>query len=171
MAGQTSLIALHKALSTSVSGNKHQAACLQIDICMLIVAVRMNNGSLMLAQDIAKNARKLEFVGLGLSFVSLLCAILIFSCFRWDHDFKHQSTFNDCFYRRLRVFRNLLHLQLMVAIGMMVVIRLVLYIDLVFTEKLGHVAINNEGRTINTMPYVCESAYIALEYFKTVAFW
>ncbi|KAI6235163.1 Calcitonin receptor-like protein 1 [Aphelenchoides besseyi] len=117
--------------------------------------MRMNNGSLVLAQDIARNARKLEFVGLGLSFISLLVSVLIFSCFR-----------------RLRVFRNLLHLQLMIAILMMVVIRLILYIDLVFTNKLGNVIANPDGgRTINTMAYVCELAYFLLEYFKTVAFW
>lgn len=36
---------------------------------------------------------------------------------------------------RLRVFRNLLHLQLMIAILMVVIIRLILYIDLIFTDQ------------------------------------
>lgn len=39
-----------------------------------------------------------------------------------------------CF-SRLRVFRNLLHLQLMIAILMVVIIRLILYIDLIFTDQ------------------------------------
>lgn len=34
---------------------------------------------------------------------------------------------------------------------MVVIIRLVLYIDLIFTDKLGGVHANQEGRTINTM--------------------
>ena len=87
-----------------------------------------------IAQDVAKNVRKLEFIGLGLSLISLICGVLILSCFR-----------------RLRVFRNLLHLHLMIAILMVVIIRLVLYIDLIFTDQLGHVHANPEGKTINTM--------------------
>jgi hypothetical protein len=114
----------------------------------------LNNGSLGIAQDVAKNARKLEFIGLGLSLASLIFGILIFSCFR-----------------RLRVFRNLLHLHLMIAILMVVIIRLVLYIDLIFTDKLGHVHSNPEGKTINTMAFVCELMFFLLEYFKSVAFW
>ena len=34
---------------------------------------------------------------------------------------------------------------------MVVIIRLTLYIDLIFTDKLGHVHANPEGKTINTM--------------------
>ncbi|KAI1721416.1 7 transmembrane receptor (Secretin family) domain-containing protein [Ditylenchus destructor] len=116
----------------------------------------LNNGSLGIAQDVAKNARKLEFVGLGLSFTTLLISILIFSCFR-----------------RLRVFRNMLHLQLMIAILICVIIRLILYVDLIFTDQLGHVLVTPEGsgRTINTMVILCELMFFLLEYFKSVAFW
>jgi hypothetical protein len=114
----------------------------------------LNNGSLGLAQDVARTARKLEFVGLGLSFVSLTFCIIIFSSFK-----------------RLRVFRNILHLQLMIAILMVVMIRLVLYIDLIFTDRLDHLHGEPEGRTINTMEYVCELMFFLLEYFKSVAFW
>uniref|UniRef100_A0A914YYH6 G-protein coupled receptors family 2 profile 1 domain-containing protein n=1 Tax=Panagrolaimus superbus TaxID=310955 RepID=A0A914YYH6_9BILA len=35
----------------------------------------LNNGSLGIAQDVAKNARKLEFIGLGLSLASLIFGI------------------------------------------------------------------------------------------------
>ncbi|KHN82409.1 Calcitonin receptor-like protein 1 [Toxocara canis] len=114
---------------------------------------RLTNGSLGIAQEVARNARKLEFVGLGLSLVSLLISIAIFS-----------------YFRRLRVFRNLLHLQLMIAILMVVVIRLVLYIDLIFTDRLGPAHTNPDGKTINTMVFVCEAMFFLLEYFKTVAF-
>ncbi|KAE9552462.1 hypothetical protein FO519_004314 [Halicephalobus sp. NKZ332] len=114
----------------------------------------LKDGSLGIAQDVAKNVRKLEFIGLGLSLISLICGVLILSCFR-----------------RLRVFRNLLHLHLMIAILMVVIIRLVLYIDLIFTDQLGHVHANPEGKTINTMVFVCELAFFLLEYFKSVAFW
>uniref|UniRef100_A0A7E4VM05 Calcitonin receptor-like protein 1 n=1 Tax=Panagrellus redivivus TaxID=6233 RepID=A0A7E4VM05_PANRE len=114
----------------------------------------LNNKSLGIAQDVAKNVRKLEFIGLGLSLVSLIFCIIIFTQFR-----------------RLRVFRNMLHLHLMVAILMVVVIRLILYIDLIFTDKIGHVHANPEGKTINTMVFVCEAMFFALEYFKSVAFW
>uniref|UniRef100_A0A915CQ80 Uncharacterized protein n=1 Tax=Ditylenchus dipsaci TaxID=166011 RepID=A0A915CQ80_9BILA len=114
----------------------------------------LNNGSLGIAQDVAKNARKLEFVGLGLSLTTLFISILIFSCFR-----------------RLRVFRNMLHLQLMIAILMVVIIRLILYIDMIFTDKLGHILVNPEGKTINTMVILCELMFFMLEYFKSVAFW
>uniref|UniRef100_A0A915BJB7 Calcitonin receptor n=1 Tax=Parascaris univalens TaxID=6257 RepID=A0A915BJB7_PARUN len=114
---------------------------------------KLTNGSLGIAQEVARNARKLEFVGLGLSLVSLLVSIAIFS-----------------YFRRLRVFRNLLHLQLMIAILMVVIIRLVLYIDLIFTDRLGPAHINPDGKTINTMVFVCEAMFFLLEYFKTVAF-
>ncbi|CAD5216639.1 unnamed protein product [Bursaphelenchus okinawaensis] len=115
--------------------------------------MRMSNGSLVMAQEIAKNTRKLEFVGLGLSFISLLISILILSSFS-----------------RLRVFRNMLHLQLMIAIMMMVIIRLVIYIDLQFTDISQPMA-DLGGKTINSMVFVCELAYFLLEYFKTVGFW
>uniref|UniRef100_A0A1I7S9I5 G_PROTEIN_RECEP_F2_4 domain-containing protein n=1 Tax=Bursaphelenchus xylophilus TaxID=6326 RepID=A0A1I7S9I5_BURXY len=115
--------------------------------------MRMSNGSLVMAQEIAKNTRKLEFVGLGLSFISLLVSILILSSFS-----------------RLRVFRNMLHLQLMIAIMMMVIIRLVIYIDLQFTDISQPMA-DLGGKTINSMVFVCELAYFLLEYFKTVGFW
>uniref|UniRef100_F1L018 Calcitonin receptor-like protein 1 n=1 Tax=Ascaris suum TaxID=6253 RepID=F1L018_ASCSU len=114
---------------------------------------KLTNGSLGIAQEVARNARKLEFVGLGLSLVSLLISIAIFS-----------------YFRRLRVFRNLLHLQLMIAILMVVIIRLVLYIDLIFTDRLGPAHTNPDGKTINTMVFVCEAMFFLLEYFKTVAF-
>lgn len=45
----------------------------------------------------------------------------------------------------------MLHLQLMIAILMVVIIRLILYIDLIFTDRLGHILVNPEGKTINTM--------------------
>ncbi|KAF8357754.1 pdfr-1 [Pristionchus pacificus] len=116
---------------------------------------RMNFDDVLIAQEVAKNARKLEFVGLGLSLVSLLISIFIFS-----------------FFRRLRVFRNLLHLQLMIAILMVVIIRLILYIDLIFTDQ--HRGPDNSSSitsgTINTTPVICESMFFLLEYFKTVAF-
>ncbi|VDK59500.1 unnamed protein product [Anisakis simplex] len=73
-------------------------------------------------------------------------------------------------FRRLRVFRNLLHLQLMIAILMVVIIRLVLYIDLIFTDRLGPAHTHPDGKTINTMVFVCEMMFFLLEYFKTVAF-
>uniref|UniRef100_A0A914DK67 Uncharacterized protein n=2 Tax=Acrobeloides nanus TaxID=290746 RepID=A0A914DK67_9BILA len=114
----------------------------------------LNNETLVMAQAIARNARRVEFIGLGLSLLTLTLSILIFSSFR-----------------RLRVFRNQLHLQLMIAILMVVIIRLVLYIDLIFTDKLGGVHANQEGRTINTMRIVCEMMFFLLEYFKSVAFW
>ncbi|KHJ83109.1 7 transmembrane receptor, partial [Oesophagostomum dentatum] len=106
-----------------------------------------------IAQEVAKNARKLEFVGLGLSLVSLIVSIAIFS-----------------YFRRLRVFRNMLHLHLMIAMLMVVIIRLVLYIDLIFTGNHGPHQSPSDGKTINTMPFVCEAMYFLLEYFKTVAF-
>ncbi|VDM93173.1 unnamed protein product, partial [Onchocerca ochengi] len=115
---------------------------------------KLTNGSLVIAQEVARNARKLEFVGLGLSLISLLISITIFS-----------------YFRRLRVFRNLLHLQLMIAILMVAIIRLILYIDLIFTDRLGPLHINNnDGKTINTMSFLCEAMFFMLEYFKTVAF-
>lgn len=39
----------------------------------------------------------------------------------------------------------------MIAILMVVVIRLVLYIDLIFTDRMGAVHTMPEGKTINTM--------------------
>lgn len=54
-------------------------------------------------------------------------------------------------FSKLRVFRNMLHLQLIIAILMVVIIRLILYIDLIFTDRLGHILVNPEGKTINTM--------------------
>uniref|UniRef100_A0A0K0DA02 Calcitonin receptor-like protein 1 n=1 Tax=Angiostrongylus cantonensis TaxID=6313 RepID=A0A0K0DA02_ANGCA len=120
---------------------------------VIYIMNNLNSESLGIAQEVAKNARKLEFVGLGLSLVSLIVSIAIFS-----------------YFRRLRVFRNLLHLHLMIAILMVVIIRLVLYIDLIFTGTHGPHQNPSDGRTINTMPFVCEAMYSLLEYFKTVAF-
>jgi len=60
----------------------------------------------------------------------------------------------------------------MIAILAMVLLRLVLYIDLIFTDRLGHQQlVNPQGRTINTMVFVCELMFFLLEYFKSVAFW
>ncbi|XGW13916.1 hypothetical protein V3C99_000306 [Haemonchus contortus] len=120
---------------------------------VIYIMNNLNNESLGIAQEVAKNARKLEFVGLGLSLVSLIVSIGIFS-----------------YFRRLRVFRNMLHLHLMIAILMVVIIRLVLYIDLIFTGNHVSHQSPSDGRTINTMPFVCEAMYFLLEYFKTVAF-
>ncbi|CAJ0942019.1 unnamed protein product, partial [Mesorhabditis belari] len=120
---------------------------------VIYIMEHLTNGSLSIAQDVAKNARKLEFVGLGLSLISLVVSICIFS-----------------YFRRLRVFRNLLHLHLMVAILMVVIIRLILYVDLIFTDRLGPQQNHGDGRTINTMVFVCEAMYFLLEYFKSVAF-
>ncbi|KRX49789.1 Calcitonin receptor-like protein 1 [Trichinella murrelli] len=105
------------------------------------------------AQSIARGARNLEFVGLALSFVGLITAIIIFSVFR-----------------RLRVFRNQVHLQLMLAILLTVVIRLVLYVDQIFTQRIDTIKPGQVGTTINSMNYLCEAFYVALEYGKTVAF-
>nr|CDJ85398.1 GPCR domain containing protein [Haemonchus contortus]CDJ87422.1 GPCR domain containing protein [Haemonchus contortus] len=118
-----------------------------------IVCFKMGFENVKIAQEVAKNARKLEFVGLGLSLVSLIVSIGIFS-----------------YFRRLRVFRNMLHLHLMIAILMVVIIRLVLYIDLIFTGNHVSHQSPSDGKTINTMPFVCEAMYFLLEYFKTVAF-
>ncbi|CAB3403684.1 unnamed protein product [Caenorhabditis bovis] len=120
---------------------------------VIYIMNNLNNESLAIAQEVARNARKLEFVGLGLSFVSLCIAISIFS-----------------YFRRLRVFRNLLHLHLMIAMLMVVIIRLVLYIDLIFTGDHGPLVNPSDGKTINTMPFVCEGMFFLLEYFKTVTF-
>ncbi|KAK5973484.1 Pigment dispersing factor receptor c [Trichostrongylus colubriformis] len=117
------------------------------------VCFKMDFENVKIAQEVARNARKLEFVGLGLSLISLVVSIGIFS-----------------YFRRLRVFRNMLHLHLMIAILMVVIIRLVLYIDLIFTGNHGPHQSPSDGKTINTMPFVCEAMYFLLEYFKTVAF-
>jgi len=120
------------------------------------------------SQEVAKNARKVEFVGLGLSLISLIFCIAIFTGFRYTTFMGKDSYLLS----RLRVFRNMLHLHLMVAILAVVLIRLVLYIDLIFTDKLGHqVLVNPQGKTINTMVVVCELMFFLLEYFKSVAFW
>ncbi|VDM73230.1 unnamed protein product [Strongylus vulgaris] len=58
----------------------------------------------------------------------------------------------------------------MIAILMVVIIRLVLYIDLIFTGNQSPHQSPSDGKTINTMPFVCEAMYFLLEYFKTVAF-
>lgn len=92
----------------------------------------------------------------------------------------------------MRNFRNQIHLQLMIALLMVVIVRLVLYVDLVATEYLGALRTTGAGFTINTkvrpflsscaglgrrvglglglQPVVCEAFYFALEYFKTVTF-
>jgi hypothetical protein len=54
-------------------------------------------------------------------------------------------------FSRLRVFRNMLHLQLMIAILMVVIIRLILYVDLIFTDRMSAAHTMPEGKTINTM--------------------
>lgn len=48
------------------------------------------------------------------------------------------------------MFRNQIHLQLMLAILLTVIIRLMLYIDLIFTEQLGSLQASDVAYTINT---------------------
>ncbi|VDO99020.1 unnamed protein product [Soboliphyme baturini] len=117
-------------------------------VCMLI-----DSDVIEKAQSVARSARKLEFVGLALSFLSLIIAITIFTA-----------------YRRLRVFRNQVHVQLMLAILLTVVIRLMIYIDQIFTENISRSQLSDDGYTINTVRFVCELFYALLEYGKTVAF-
>jgi hypothetical protein len=49
----------------------------------------------------------------------------------------------------------------MIAILMVVVIRLVLYIDLIFTDRMGAVTTMPEGKTINTMVSTVSSKIVA----------
>lgn len=81
------------------------------------------------------NVRILDLVALGLSFITLLVSLFIF-----------------LYFRKLRVFRNLLHVHLMASILGLVFIRLVMYIDLQF------------------LPLLCWLSSVLLEYFKCVAF-
>lgn len=53
----------------------------------------------------------------------------------------------------------------MIAILMVVIIRLILYIDLIFTDRLGpHQLGNNDGKTINTMVFIFQ--LISFFFFK-----
>ncbi|PAV58346.1 hypothetical protein WR25_14732 [Diploscapter pachys] len=118
------------------------------------IYTNLNSESLAIAQEVAQKARNIEFVGLGLSLISLTISIFIIT-----------------YFRRLRVFRNLMHLHLMIAILMVTIIRLIIYIDLIVGGNYGGPHSNsNDGKTINTMPIVCEMMYLLLEYFKTVSF-
>uniref|UniRef100_A0A0N5ASB8 G_PROTEIN_RECEP_F2_4 domain-containing protein n=1 Tax=Syphacia muris TaxID=451379 RepID=A0A0N5ASB8_9BILA len=69
---------------------------------------------------------------------------------------KIMAKMTFCF-RKLRVFRNLLHVHLMASILGLVFIRLVMYIDLQFL-------------VISSMPLLCWLSSVLLEYFKCVAF-
>ena len=55
------------------------------------------------------------------------------------------------YFSRLRVFRNLMHVHLMIAILMVVVLRLVLYIDLIFTDQATSHENNSTLSTTNTI--------------------
>ena len=115
-----------------------------------VLSVLIGASWFQIAQEVAKSARKLEFVGLGLSLVSLTFSIFIFSYFRYIFSFKtfKQTGIFVVVFRRLRVFRNMLHLQLMIAILMVVIIRLILYIDLIFTDRMNNISTVPEGKTI-----------------------
>uniref|UniRef100_A0A0N4UY16 G_PROTEIN_RECEP_F2_4 domain-containing protein n=1 Tax=Enterobius vermicularis TaxID=51028 RepID=A0A0N4UY16_ENTVE len=93
------------------------------------------------------NVRILDLVALGLSFFTLLISVAIF-----------------LYFRRLRVFRNLLHVHLMASILGLVFIRLVMYIDLQF------LVINIIFNSAILQPLLCWLSSVLLEYFKCVAF-
>uniref|UniRef100_A0A0N5A4X6 PDF receptor n=1 Tax=Parastrongyloides trichosuri TaxID=131310 RepID=A0A0N5A4X6_PARTI len=138
---------------SKLSGWTNFSMCFQDEVAAISKSI---GASIELANDIARYIRYLEFIGLFLSIVSLVLALTIFASFP-----------------RLRVFRNMLHMQLMIAILMVSLIRFTLYIDLEFTDKLailGNAKNQGNGNTINTLKYVCESMYILLEYFKSVGF-
>uniref|UniRef100_A0A0N5BYF4 PDF receptor n=1 Tax=Strongyloides papillosus TaxID=174720 RepID=A0A0N5BYF4_STREA len=138
---------------SKLSGWTNFSMCFQDEVAAISRSI---GSSIELANDIARYIRYLEFIGLFLSIVSLVLALAIFASFP-----------------RLRVFRNMLHIQLMIAILMVSLIRFILYIDLEFTDKLAilvNTGSQGNGNTINTLKYVCESMYILLEYFKSVGF-
>lgn len=88
------------------------------------------------------NTRIIEMVGLGVSLLSLAFSLFIF--FR---------------YRVLRNNRTKIHKNLFLSTILQTFIRLVIYIDQSFEDKV-----------IETTPYLCESFYVLLEYAKTAMF-
>ncbi|XP_031345579.1 PDF receptor isoform X2 [Photinus pyralis] len=88
------------------------------------------------------NTRIIEMVGLGVSLLSLAFSLFIF--FR---------------YRVLRNNRTKIHKNLFLSTILQIFVRLVIYIDQSFEDKV-----------IENTPYLCESIYVLLEYAKTAMF-
>uniref|UniRef100_A0A1I8M711 Uncharacterized protein n=1 Tax=Musca domestica TaxID=7370 RepID=A0A1I8M711_MUSDO len=104
--------------------------------------------NLELVVEIAKRTRTLEIVGLILSLVALILSLIIF-----------------CNFRSLRNNRTKIHKNLFIAMGLQVVIRLSLYLEQAFRPGKTETITGIE----NTL-YLCETAYILLEYAKTAMF-
>lgn len=92
--------------------------------------------------QVGYNTRLIEMVGLGISLLSLTISLFIF-----------------CRYRILRNNRTKIHKNLFLSTILQIFVRLIIYIDQCFDEKL-----------IENTKYLCESFYVLLEYAKTAMF-
>ncbi|CAL8138150.1 unnamed protein product [Orchesella dallaii] len=97
---------------------------------------------------IAYYTRIVEMVGLIISGLSLILALIIFGRFRnlWNN-------------------RTRIHKNLFIAMTIQVLVRLILYSDQYVSHKLPF-----ECYTLDRMEYTCESGYTILEYAKTSMF-
>uniref|UniRef100_A0A6A7G5Y6 PDF receptor-like n=2 Tax=Hirondellea gigas TaxID=1518452 RepID=A0A6A7G5Y6_9CRUS len=99
--------------------------------------------------EVARISRILETIGLTLSLMGVLTAILIFSC-----------------YRSLRNNRTRMHVNLFVAMMIQIIVRLTLYIDQYVTRTAGVTKLYG----IDNTAILCESFYVLLEYARTAMF-
>ncbi|XP_049885421.1 PDF receptor-like [Pectinophora gossypiella] len=105
---------------------------------------------------IAQITRNIELVGFTVSFISLCLSLMIFT--------THRSLQNN---------RTRIHIHLFFALLLQVAIRLILYVDQIRVRSLLGDMIPTENdyvAGIDTMPYVCESSYVLLEYANSVMF-
>lgn len=111
-----------------------------------------NENSAKLKIDIAARTRLLETVGFSLSLIALIISLIIF-----------------CYFRTLRNNRTRIHKNLFIAMIIQVLIRLIVYLDQAITRKRGKFG-HEHNTGIENTSFLCEGAYILLEYARTAMF-
>ncbi|XP_026742113.1 PDF receptor-like, partial [Trichoplusia ni] len=136
------------ANDSSPNGWTNYTPCFPPLVQSLFYKVYDDEGDAQAKFRIAEITRYLEMVGYSISFVALSISMLIFTM-----------------YRSLHNRRTLIHRNLFASILVEITIRLALYFDQFFGRS-------RESRIygINSIPYLCEAAYVCLEYSVSVMF-
>ncbi|XP_022310010.2 PDF receptor-like [Crassostrea virginica] len=108
-----------------------------------------------LMKKIVVGTRTMEIIGLCVSLVSCVTSLFIF-----------------CYFRTLRCHRTRIHRNLLLAIVVQVIIRLVLYIDqyIARERQSDYLAATGSYIAIFHTPTFCETIYTLLEYTESVQF-
>ncbi|ODN05013.1 PDF receptor, partial [Orchesella cincta] len=137
--------------STSESGWTNYLPCFNnytIELTRRLMGSTNSTEESLRKVNIASYTRMVEMVGLVVSGLSLILALIIFGRFRnlWNN-------------------RTRIHKNLFIAMTIQVLVRIILYSDQHISNNLPY-----ECYTLDRMEYTCESGYTILEYAKTAMF-